>query len=76
MKAKSAKLGKRHKHNNWEDRVLLRIRGSGRISKMDHPCLCPRPVVCLHHGSAKGIGKTGEQGRFGTGGGWERGIKG
>lgn len=35
---------------------------SRRISKMDHPRLCPRPVVCLHHGSAKRISKTGARG--------------
>lgn len=29
---------------------------------MDHPRLCPRPVVCLHHGSAKRAGKTEEPG--------------
>lgn len=62
MKAKSGKLGKRHKQNNWKDRESLRIGGSRRISKMDHPRLCPRPVVCLHHGSAKRTGKTGEPG--------------
>lgn len=65
MKARSGKLGKRQKPNNWVDRESLRIGGSRRISKMDHPRLCPRPVVCLHHGSAKRIGKTGEPGEVG-----------
>lgn len=53
---------KGHKQNCWEDRESLRIGGSRRISKMDHPRLCPRPVVCLHHGSAKRAGKTEEPG--------------
>lgn len=36
---------------------------------MDHPRLCPRPVVCLHHGSAKRGGKTEEPGEAWAGGG-------
>lgn len=74
-KVKSGKLRRRHKQNSWEDGESLRIGGSGRISKMDHPRLCPRPIVCLHHGSAKRAAETEEPGEFGGSKGRE-GLKG